>query len=202
MADKEKPAEDVSDKPASSSSKNLIILAAAMLVLVMASVGGTYMVLSMQSGDEPAGEAKQEKAVEKAEAKVEEKAEDKPAKPAEEKTDKPVASAAGKESHYLPLDPPFVVNFSGSGSRARFLQLNLEVMAHDREALEGIKKHMPVVRNNLVLLFSSQSFETLNSHEGKEKLRTQALEEIQKVLVEHTGKPGINAVYFTSFIIQ
>lgn len=102
---------------------------------------------------------------------------------------------------YIPLDPAFVVNFA-EGDRARFLQVTVEVMTRNPLVEERVKTHMPVIRNNLVLLFSSQTYETVSTLEGKEGLREEALGVIQKVLEEETGDPGIDAVYFTSFVMQ
>ena len=105
------------------------------------------------------------------------------------------------EAIYIPLEPAFVVNFA-QGSQARFLQVTLEVMTRHAEVEQQLAKHMPVIRNNLVLLFSSQTYEDVSSLAGKEKLRESALAEVQKILEENTGSPGVEALYFTSFVMQ
>ena len=105
------------------------------------------------------------------------------------------------EAHYFSLDPPFTVNFSGS-SRARFLQVSIEGMTRDSTVKEDITKHLPQVRNNLVLLLSSKTYEELSIQKGKEDLRKQVLKEMQKILEAETGKEGIEDVYFTSFVMQ
>lgn len=102
---------------------------------------------------------------------------------------------------YYAFDPAFVVNFQDSSS-IRFLQVTIEVMSRDPIAIEAVKTHMPVIRNSLVLLFSSQTPENIMTREGKEKIRTDALKEIQKVMKEQTGAPSIEAVYFTGFVMQ
>jgi len=102
---------------------------------------------------------------------------------------------------YISLDPAFVVNFA-EGSKARFLQVTVEVMTRDNQVEQHIRTHMPVIRNNLVLLFSSQTYESVSTLEGKESLREEALTVIQKILEEETGDPGIESVYFTSFVMQ
>lgn len=102
---------------------------------------------------------------------------------------------------YLALDPPFIVNFRDDDA-LRFLQVGVEVMAHDQAALDTLKAEEPVARNALVLLFSSQDYKTLSSRDGKEKLRAEALTELQKIVRERSGKPGLEAVYFTSFVMQ
>ncbi len=106
-----------------------------------------------------------------------------------------------KNVFYHPLEPPFVVNFEDD-NYVRFLQVGVQVMAYDEQVIEDVKKHMPVIRNNIVLLLSNQRYSDINTREGKEKLRAQALTEIQKVLKKHTGGKGIQEVYFTSFVMQ
>lgn len=103
---------------------------------------------------------------------------------------------------YFPLEPAFVVNFKERG-RTRYLQVEIQVMSRDQLMLDELVKHTPVIRNNLLLLFSSQSAETLHAAEGKEQLRQLALVELNKVLEEETGQvEAIEALYFTSFVTQ
>jgi flagellar FliL protein len=109
--------------------------------------------------------------------------------------------AADGPALYLALDPAFVVNFQGQG-RAKFLQVSVEVMTRDQGILEAIQQHMPAIRNNLILLFSNQDYDNVSTIDGKEALREEALEEVQSILEEETGDPGVEAVYFTSFVMQ
>jgi flagellar FliL protein len=102
---------------------------------------------------------------------------------------------------YLPLEPAFVVNFQGQ-NRAKFLQVTIEIMTRDQHVVDLVSQHMPAIRNSLILLFSSQAYEEISTAEGKEALREKALEEVQAILEEETGDPGIEAVYFTSFVMQ
>jgi len=113
----------------------------------------------------------------------------------------PSAESKGHEPIYLALDPPFVVNFQ-SDTAARFLQVGVQLMAHDQKALDAAKASEPAVRNALVMLFSSQDAKTLISREGKEKLRGDSLDEIRKIVAERTKGATIDAVYFTSFVMQ
>ena len=106
-----------------------------------------------------------------------------------------------KQEQYLAMDPPFVVNFQ-SDTAARFLQVGVQLMAHDQKALDAAKASEPAVRNALVMLFSSQDAKTLVSRDGKEKLRSDALDEIRKIVAERTQGATLDAVYFTSFVMQ
>jgi flagellar FliL protein len=102
---------------------------------------------------------------------------------------------------YLALQPSFVVNLEDTETM-RYMQVDLEIMSRNPKAIEDAKTHMPRIRNSLLLLFGQQHAFDLSSRQGKEALQAKALAEIQRVLKEETGSPGIEAVYFSSFVIQ
>lgn len=115
-------------------------------------------------------------------------------------------AAAGHDTSKAPplyqtMEPSFVVNLD-EADHARFLQVQVEVMARESEALEAVGRYNPRIRNALLMLFSQQHVAELGSREGKEKLQASVLAEIQNVLRDETGHPGVEAVYFTSFVMQ
>jgi flagellar FliL protein len=119
----------------------------------------------------------------------------------------PVAAAGHEGEHaepkasvYYAIDPPLVVNFE-DGSAVRFLQITMEVMAHDQKAIDSLQKNIPMIRNNLLLLMSNRNYQTLMSREGKEQLRAEALAEIRAVQKKQGGE-DVDDVLFTSFVVQ
>ncbi len=113
----------------------------------------------------------------------------------------PAAVAASAVAVYLPLDPAFVVNFQDDDA-TRYLQVGVTVMSHDPAAIQAMKDNDPVIRNALVILFSSQTFAELSNTAGKQKLQAQALTAVRKIVADKIGKPGVDALYFTSFVMQ
>jgi len=107
---------------------------------------------------------------------------------------------SGKPSVYYAIDPPLVVNFE-DGSAVRFLQITMQVMAHDEKAIESVQKNIPLIRNNLLLLMSNRNYQTMMSREGKEKLRQEALTEVRAVQKKEGG-PDVDDILFTSFVVQ
>jgi flagellar FliL protein len=62
---------------------------------------------------------------------------------------------------------------------------------------------MPVIRNNLLMMFGGQTLATLTNRDEKEKLRAAALAEVQRILAANAvGAPGVEDLYFTSFVVQ
>jgi flagellar basal body-associated protein FliL len=109
-------------------------------------------------------------------------------------------SGPPKPAVYYAIDPPLVVNFE-DGSAVRFLQISMEIMAHDEKAIDSVQKNNPVIRNNLLLLMSNRNYQSLMSREGKEKLRQEALTEIRAVQKKE-GSPDVDDLLFTSFVVQ
>lgn len=102
---------------------------------------------------------------------------------------------------YLPMEPPFVVNFTASAD-VRFMQVTLQVAARDQVVIDQVKEHTPAIRNGLVMLFTGQDPAVLNTREGKTVLLKQCLDEVNRVLKEQTGAAGVEGIYFTSFVMQ
>lgn len=108
---------------------------------------------------------------------------------------------AGGEAQYLPINPPFVVNFTHLGT-LRFLQISLEVMYEDEAVLEKVEESMPAVRNELILLLSDQKFEKLSSLEGKEELRSEMLAAINNRVLDEAHADVHGEVFITNFVMQ
>lgn len=107
-----------------------------------------------------------------------------------------------KPAIYLPLRPSFVVNFMNVGGKTHFLQAEVTLMGRDQAFMDSLGDHMPLIKSKLVEVFGIQDFEELRTPEGKDTLRTVALEELQTLFEEELGDPGIEKLYFTIFILQ
>jgi len=87
------------------------------------------------------------------------------------------AQASGKKVQY-PLDT-FVVNLSGDGGR-RYLKVKMTL-----EVDEGWKAHLSSngskLRDTILILLSSKSFDDIGDAEGKHILRKQLKERLDKI---------------------
>ena len=134
------------------------------------------------------------------------------------------SASGGKEDavlgplQYLTLVPEFIINF-GPNSKVRYLQVDLQVATRDESALKTVGTYRPVLRNDILVILSGQTFDQLRSRDGKQALQKKLLNTINKV-VTSAGKPPaknvaqepatteqavtgpIENVYFTSFIMQ
>lgn len=124
--------------------------------------------------------------------------------------DEPTADEASAEDAapskgpalYTSLHPPLVVNFKDSVGDSHFMQITMEVMAREQTTINAVREHTPVIRNALILLYGGAIYEEVVTVEGKKKMLADGLAEIQAVMTEQIGEPGVEAVYFTALVIQ
>ncbi len=112
------------------------------------------------------------------------------------------AAPAGKQAAvFEPMAPAFVANYNQNG-RQRYMQVSITMQGRNQADLDALKVHMPVIRNNLVMLFSGQDFATLATPVGQEMLRQKATASVQEVAQKELGKVVIEQLLFTNFVLQ
>lgn len=102
---------------------------------------------------------------------------------------------------YESMDKPVVANFTHKG-RERYLQLVAQFMTRSDETVLAIRQHMPVIVDHVYRLLATYDFETIQSLEGRERLRSSVLEVAQEVMRVNTGETGVEEVYFTTYVFQ
>ena len=191
MADEEELEEGAEEGEAEEAGKGggakkiVIIAAAVVLVLVIGGVAAWFFM----SGDDGSSPAAQDTEVL---GEGEELAGEEGGDGASSKKGRPI---------YIPLHPAFVVNFENQ-EKVSFLQVDIQVMTYDSSVEGALKTHMPIVRNELLLLLGGKQYHEINTREGKRNLSQEAIREIQRVLEEVGAPASIEALYFTSFVMQ
>lgn len=103
---------------------------------------------------------------------------------------------------FLTLDPAFVVNFEASQA-VRFLQIEVRLASRDLPTIEMLKHNDPLIRNDLLLLFGNQDYTQVATRAGKEKLRSDTLAAVRRIIKSEGGEAEkVEGVYFTSFVMQ
>ncbi|MFL1514824.1 flagellar basal body-associated protein FliL [Pseudomonas prosekii] len=105
--------------------------------------------------------------------------------------------------NYISLTPPFVGNYGLDGTpKLKVFKADVALRVTGEEATKAVKANEPLIRNQLVALFSQQTSDAMASVEGKEKLRQEALKQTQQVMNDETGKPVVEDLLFNNLIIQ
>ncbi|MGZ5031454.1 MAG: flagellar basal body-associated FliL family protein [Methylobacter sp.] len=137
-----------------------------------------------------------------------------------------VANEEAKESEaeagvkYLEMTPKFTVNLA---EPKKFLLINVQLLVEGADTIAVVKKHMPALRHELIMLYSGRPSEGLQTMEQREALRQETTDVIRKTLakvaesdkehgksadkehseedkVEHAG--GFKEAYFTEFLVD
>jgi flagellar FliL protein len=104
---------------------------------------------------------------------------------------------------YKSIDKAFVVNFKDqSGGAVRYLQVKVKVMARSQDVIDAFELHLPAIKHELLLLFFGQTYDVLSTNEGTNAMRQEALIRINKILEREKMPEELEAVYFTSLIMQ
>lgn len=122
----------------------------------------------------------------------------------------PVAALAQEEAKegepkvsYYSLTPPFVGNYALDGSpRLHVYKADVALRVTGPEAAAAVKLHEPLIRNQLVALFTQQTVESMSDVEAKERLRLEALKQVQQALEAEEGKPIVEDLLFNNLIVQ
>jgi flagellar protein FliL len=96
----------------------------------------------------------------------------------------------------IPMET-FLVNLAGSRGN-KVAKINLELEVDGPRVQEEIEKRKPQVRDIIIILLSSKTFEQVSSREGKDSLR----DEIRDTVNSFLTKGHIKRVYFTEFIFN
>ncbi len=103
---------------------------------------------------------------------------------------------------YYNLTPALIGNLADQGNRLKFFKADVSLRVTGTEAEEKIKQHEPLIRHQMVMLFSAQTSETINAPDGREKLRLEALKKVQDAINGEEGKPIVEDLFFNNLIIQ
>jgi flagellar FliL protein len=94
----------------------------------------------------------------------------------------------------IPLEK-FIINLAGSKGR-KVAAVSMELEVKGTAVQEEIDKRKAQVRDIIIIILSSKTYEEVSTREGKDNLRNEIKETINSFLVK--GK--ISNVYFTEFI--
>jgi len=131
------------------------------------------------------------------------------------------ANEGAKESEaeagvkYMEMTPKFTVNLA---EPKKFLLINVQLLVEGAKTIEAVKKHMPALRHELIMLYSGRPSAELQTMEQREALRQETTTVIRETLEKMEGgkghhasagkdhsaeqKEGFKEAYFTEFLVD
>lgn len=158
------------------SNKIIIILVGVMMVFIIGLGGGLFMMWNKLSAMEAKAQVEAEGG--------ENEAKDEPV---------PVEELLGP---IFPLDT-FIVNLADKGGK-RYLRITIDLELDSEELEAEVAKRLPQVRDSILTILPTKTFEDISSANGKTALRDQMLERINGLL----ARGQITNIYFKEFVVQ
>jgi len=112
-----------------------------------------------------------------------------------------VAQTQLEKPTYVALTPSFVTNY-GNDNRLHYLKVDITVRVETLPNSQKVETHVPQIRHQLILLLSQQTSDGVNTHEGRQKLRADALQAVQEVLKAEEGEKIVTDLLFDNFVVQ
>ena len=85
---------------------------------------------------------------------------------------------------YLEITPKFVVNLL---EPKKYLSINVQLLIDGAPTEAAIKKHMPALKHELIMLFSDHSIDSVQTMEQREALRQQTIDVIHTTIDKAEG---------------
>jgi len=152
---------------------SLLIILAVVVVLILGGAGAAYFLFfakgRVKEGEGHGGKAQQTQAAQES------------------------AAAVGAMKN---LDP-FIVNLTDAQG-TRYLKVVVQLELKSELVAQEIDKKTPMIRDEIISLLSSKSFDEIATEPGKRDLKQVMLERINKYL--KTGQ--VTRIYFTDFVVQ
>lgn len=100
---------------------------------------------------------------------------------------------------YLDMSPKFTVNLDVP---RKYLLINVQLMIEGKGNLEKVKKHLPALRHELVMLYSGRNANELGAMDQRETLRQESIEAVRKTLDKYADSDGFRDLFFTEFLVN
>lgn len=92
---------------------------------------------------------------------------------------------------------PFIVNLSDAKGK-RYLKVKVEIELDNEEAVAIAEKYKAKMRDMVIMMLTSLTFEEVMTPEGKMRVKDELLERFSRIM-----KPAkIRDIYFTEFVVQ
>jgi flagellar FliL protein len=111
--------------------------------------------------------------------------------------DEPAPKKAEHVDRAMMTLEPFLVNLADKDAR-RYLKVKIDLEVENEKAVKELEKSMPRIRDQLIFLLSSKSYQDIATPEGKHQLKKEIMTRLAALPM---GKK-ISAAFFTEFVAQ
>nr|WP_264371793.1 flagellar basal body-associated protein FliL [Shewanella donghaensis] len=101
---------------------------------------------------------------------------------------------------YYGFEPDIVTNYISNRKKLGFVKISVELMVKDPEHLVLIEHHDPLLRAAIVEVLGNQAEDKVKSLTGREDIRRECYETVNRLLEAETGKQLVVNLLFTKYL--
>lgn len=105
-----------------------------------------------------------------------------------------------EEYAYYGFEPDIVTNYISNRKKLGFVRLSVELMVKEPDDLVKLEHHDPLLRAAIVEIVGNQTEEKVKSLTGREEIRRECYDTLNRLLERETGKPFVVNLLFTKYL--
>ncbi|RJG50564.1 flagellar basal body-associated protein FliL [Motilimonas pumila] len=103
---------------------------------------------------------------------------------------------------YYALEPDIITNYIKPGKRIGYVRMAVELQLENSSDLTILQHHDPLLRDAIIEILGQKSEQQIKSLSGRDEIRNECLEAINKLLVQEEGNKAVAEVIFTKYLYQ
>lgn len=101
---------------------------------------------------------------------------------------------------YYGFTPDIVTNYISNRKKLGFVKISVELMVKAPEDLVVLQHHDPLLRAAILEILGAQTEDKVKSLVGKEEIRRECYEAVNRLLQQEVGKPLVVNMLFTKYL--
>ncbi|QSX30062.1 flagellar basal body-associated protein FliL [Shewanella cyperi] len=101
---------------------------------------------------------------------------------------------------YYGFEPEIVTNYISNRKKLGFVRISVELMVKDPNDLVAIEHHDPLLRSAIVEILGNQPEEKIKSLTGREEIRRECYDTVNRLIEQETGRALVVNLLFTRYL--
>ncbi|AZG71538.1 flagellar basal body-associated protein FliL [Shewanella livingstonensis] len=101
---------------------------------------------------------------------------------------------------YYGFEPDIVTNYISNRKKLGFVKISVELMVKDPNDLMSLEHHDPLLRSAIVEILGNQSEEKVKSLSGREEIRRECYETVNRLMEQEVGRSIVVNLLFTKYL--
>ncbi|MBT1445048.1 flagellar basal body-associated protein FliL [Shewanella sp. JM162201] len=105
-----------------------------------------------------------------------------------------------EEYAYYGFEPEIVTNYISNRKKLGFVRISVELMVKNPDDMVQVEKHDPLLRSAIIEILGNQPEEKIKSLTGREEIRRECYDAVNKLMEAETGKALVVNLLFTRYL--